>query len=114
MLYVALSRERVAELKGGSAVVPDGRSGCFKLHKDPAAAALEWTPDGGEHHQEEYAVMEMEIFASGFLQKFDNGVLKRMIPSETEYQWHGPVKQEEVDGQGRMLYRISELAVQFI
>ena len=109
MLYVALSREHVAELKGGSEVVPDERSGCFKLYTGPATAALEWTPAGGEHHQEEYAVMEMEIFASGFLQKFDNGILKRMIPSETEYHWHGPLKLEESDGQGRTLYRMSEI-----
>ena len=53
--------------------------------------------------------MEMEIFAHGFLQKFDNGILKRMIPSETEYHWHGPLKLEESDGQGRTLYRMSEI-----
>ena len=109
MLYVAVSREHVAELKGGSEVVPDERSGCFKLYTGPATAALEWTPAGGEHRQEEYAVMEMEIFANGFLQKFDNGILKRMIQSETEYHWHGPLKLEESDGQGRTLYRMSEI-----
>ena len=28
--------------------------------------------------------------------------------------WHGPVKHEERDSQGRMLYRISEMAAKFI
>ena len=31
-----------------------------------------------------------------------------------EYCWHGPVKHEERDSQGRMIYRISEMAVKFI
>ena len=116
MLYVAVSREHVAELKGGSEVVPDERSGCFKLYTGPATAALEWTPAGGEHRQEEYAVMEMEIFASGFLQKYDNGILKRVkgvlqsvSHSQTEYHWYGPLKLEESDGQERTLYRMSEM-----
>ena len=107
MLYVALSREQVAELKRGNEVVPDERSGCFGLRTGPVTAALEWTPAGGEHHQEEYAVMEMEIFAIGFLQKFDSGILEKM--SQTEYRWHGPMKLEESDGQGRALYRMSEI-----
>ena len=32
----------------------------------------------------------------------------------TEYRWHGPVKCEEWDSNGRLLYRISELAAKFI
>ena len=46
---------------------------------DPAEAVdraqyfMDWTPDGlkGEYHQKDYAVMEMEISALGYLQKVE-------------------------------------------
>ena len=66
----------------------------------------------GEHHQKDYAVMEMEIFALGYLVKVESGVLEKTKP--TEYRWHGPVKCEEWDSNGRLLYRTSEMAVKFI
>ena len=46
------------------------------------------------------------------LQKVEGGILEKTKP--TEYRWHGPVKHEERDSQGRMLYRISEMAAKFI
>ena len=119
-LWIALSPGQLVELNKGNEVLPDEFSGRFGLRTCPAAAVdraqyfMDWTPDGlkGEHHQKDYAVMEMEISALGYLQKVEGGILQKMKPME--YRWYGPVKQEEVDGQGRMLYRISELAVQFI
>ena len=56
--------------------------------------------------------MEMEVFALGYLQKVESGILEKTKP--TEYRWHGPVKCEEWDSKGRLLYRISEMAVKFI
>ena len=119
-VWIALSPGQLVELNKGNEVLPDEFSGRFGLRTCPAAAVdraqyfMDWTPDGlkGEHHQKDYAVMEMEISAFGYLQKVEGGILQKMKPME--YRWYGPVKQEEVDGQGRMLYRISELAVQFI
>ena len=75
---------------------------------------MDWTPEGlkGEHHQKDYAVMEMEIFALGYLQKVESGILEKTKP--TEYRWHGPVKCEEWDSKGRLLYRISEMVVKFV
>ena len=119
-LWIALSPGQLAELNKGNGVLPDEFSGRFGLRTCPAAAVdraqyfMDWTPDGlkGEHHQKDYAVMEMEISALGYLQKVEGGVLEKTKP--TEYRWHGPVKHEERDGQGRLLYRISEIAAQFI
>ena len=52
------------------------------------------------------------VTALGYLQKVEGGILEKRNPKE--YRWHGPLKQEEFDGQGRRLYRISEKAIQFI
>ena len=121
-LWIALSPGQLAELNKGNEVLPDEFSGRFGLRTCPAAAVdraqyfMDWTPDGlkGEHHQKDYAyaVMKMEISALGYLQKVEGGVLEKTKP--TEYRWHGPVKQEERDGQGRLLYRISESAAHFM
>ena len=75
---------------------------------------MDWTPDGlkGEYHQKDYAVMEMEISALGYLRKVEGGILEKTKPNE--YCWHGPVKHEERDSQGRRIYRICEMAVKFI
>ena len=44
---------------------------------DRAQYFMDWTPEGlkGEHHQKDYAVMEMEIFALGYLLKVESGIL---------------------------------------
>ena len=55
-------------------------------------------------------VLEVEISALGHLQKVEGGVLQKIKPKE--YRWYGPLKKEEVAGQGRMPNRISERAVQ--
>ena len=118
-LWIALSPGQLAELNKGNEVLPDEFSGRFGLRTCPAAAVdraqyfMDWTPEGmkGEHHQKDY-VTEMEIFAIGFLQKCDSGVLEKTKP--TEYRWHGPVKNEEYDVKGRLLYRISEMAASFM
>ena len=57
-------------------------------------------------------VLELEVSALGYLQKVEGGILEKMNPRE--YRWHGPLRQEELDEQGRVLYRISEKAIQFI
>ena len=119
-LWIALAPKQLEELNKGNEVFPDGYSGRFGLRLGPAEAVdraqyfMDWTPDGlkGEYHQKDYAVMEMEISALGYLQKVEGGILEKTKP--TEYRWHGPVKHEEWDSQGRMLYRISEMAAKFI
>ena len=65
----------------------------------------------GETHQKDYAVMEFEISALGYLQKVENGTLEKT--KTNQYRWHGP-KNEEKDYQGRLLYKVSEVAVKFI
>ena len=119
-LWIALSPKQLEALNQGKEVFPDEYSGRFGLRTGPADAVnraqyfMDWTPDGlkGEHHQKDYAVLEMEISALGYLQKVEGGILEKTKPME--YRWHGPVKQEERDGQGRVLYRISEMAAHFI
>ena len=119
-LWIALAPKQLEALNQGKEVFPDEYSGRFGLRTRPADAVsraqyfMDWTPDGlkGEHHQKDYAVMEIEISALGYLQKVEGDVLEKTKP--TEYRWYGPLKQEERDGQGRMLYRISEMAAQFI
>ena len=95
-------------------------SGRFGLRIEPVGAVtraqyfMDWTPDGlkGEYHQKDYVVLELEVTALGYLQKVEGGILEKRNPRE--YRWHGLLKQEEFDGQGRRLYRISEKAIQFI
>ena len=119
-LWIALAPKQLEALNQGKEVFPDEYSGRFGLRTGPADAVnraqyfMNWTLHGlkGEHHQKDYAVMEIEILALGYLQKVEGDVLEKTKP--TEYRWYGPLKQEERDGQGRMLYRISEMAAQFI
>ena len=74
-VWIALSPGQLVELNKGNEVLPDEFSGRFGLRTCPAAAVdraqyfMDWTPDGlkGEHHQKDYAVMEMEISALGYL-----------------------------------------------
>ena len=119
-LWIALTPKQLEELNTGKEVHPDEFSGRFGLRLGPKEAVdraqyfMDWTPEGlkGEHHQKDYAVMEMEIFALGYLQKVESGILEKTKP--TEYRWHGPVKCEEWDSKGRLLYRISEMVVKFV
>ena len=69
---------------------------------DHAQRFMDWTPEGleGEHHQKDYAVMKIEIFALGYLQKVESGILEKSKP--TEYRWHVPVKCEEWDSEGHV------------
>ena len=119
-LWVALSPEQLVDLNQGKDVHPDAYSGRFGLRAGPLEAVtraqyfMDWTPEGmkGETHQKDYAVMEFEITALGYLQKVENGTLEKT--KSTHYRWHGPIKNEERDSQGRVLYKVSEIAVKFI
>ena len=119
-LWIALNPEQMEALNQGKDVFPDEYSGRFGLRIEPVGAVtraqyfMDWTPDGlkGEYHQKDYVVLELEVTALGYLQKVEGGILEKRNPRE--YRWHGPLKQEEFDGQGRRLYRISEKAIQFI
>ena len=65
----------------------------------------------GETHQKDYAVMEFEISPLGYLLKVERHLGKdqdQPIP----LAW--PIKNEEKDHQGRLLYKVSEVAVKFI
>ena len=74
-LWIALTPEQLEELNKGNEGFPDEYSGRFGLCTGPAEAVdraqyfMDWTPDGlkGEHHQKNYAVMEIEISALGYL-----------------------------------------------
>ena len=119
-LWIGLNPEQLEALDQSKEVFPDEYSGRFGLRTGPVDAVtraqyfMDWTPDGlkGEYHQKDYVVLELEVTALGYLQKVEGGILEKMNPRE--YRWYGPLKQEELDGQGRVLYRISERAVQFI
>ena len=95
-LWIALTPKQLEELNKGNEVFPDEYSGRFGLRLGPKEAVdraqyfMDWTPEGlkGEHHQKDYAVMEMEVFALGYLQKVESGILEKTKP--TEYRWHGP------------------------
>ena len=108
-LWIALTPKQLEELNKGNEVFPDEYSGRFCLRLGPKEAVdraqyfMDWTPEGlkGEHHQKDYAVMEMEIFALGYLLKVESGILEKTKP--TEYRWHGPVKCEEWDSKRRLV-----------
>ena len=118
-LWIALNPEQLEALNQNKEVLPDKYSGRFGLRTGLVDAVtraqyfMDWTPDGltGKYHQKDYVVLELEVTALGYLQKVEGGILEKMNP--TEYRWHGPLKQVELDGQGRVLYSISEKAVQF-
>ena len=119
-LWIGLNPEQLEALNQNKEVFPDEYSGRFGLRTGPVDAVtraqyfMDWTPDGlkGKYHQKDYVVLELEVTALGYLQKVEGGILEKMNPRE--YCWHGPLKQEELDWKGRVLYRISERAVQFI
>ena len=52
----------------------------------------------------EYTVLRMEITALGYFLKMEGNTLERVSPGE--FCWHGTMEQEEVDGEGRFLYRV--------
>ena len=119
-LWIGLNPEQLAALNQNKEVFPDEHSGRFGLRTAPDDAVnraqyfMDWTPEGlkGEYHQKNYVALEMEISALGYLEKVEGGILQKMKP--TEYRWYGPLKQEEFDSQGRMIYRMSETGVQFM
>ena len=121
-LWVAFSPEQFADLNQGKDVHPDEYSGRFGLRAGPVEAVtraqyfMDWTPEGlkGENHQKDYAVVEIQIIAHGYLQKVEGGILEKTKPKPNQYRWHGPIKNEEHDNQGRLLYKVSDLAVKFI
>ena len=54
----------------------------------------------------EYTVSSMEITALGYFLKMEGNALEKISPGE--FCWHGTMELEEVDGQGRLLYRVSD------
>ena len=94
-VWIALSPGQLVELNKGNEVLPDEFSGRLGLHTCPAAAVdraqyfMDWTPDGlkGEHHQKDYAGMEMEISALGYLQKVEGGILQEDETNGVSLVW---------------------------
>ena len=48
----------------------------------------------------------MEITSLGYFRKMEGNVLEKISPGE--FRWHGTMELEEIDGQGRLLYRVSD------
>eukprot|EP00435_Cladocopium_sp_Y103_P023495 s2809_g5.t1 len=80
---------------------------------DRAQYFNDWTPDGlkGEYHQNDYVVLEVEFTALGYLNKMEEDILQKMTPQE--YRWYGPIRAEQRDSQGRVLYRFADEARSF-
>eukprot|EP00435_Cladocopium_sp_Y103_P056018 s780_g18.t1 len=118
-LWLALSPKQFADLNAGKDVHPDEHSGRFGLRRSAGAAVdraqyfNDWTPDGlkGEYHQKGYVVLELEFTAFGYLNKMEEDVLQKMTPQE--YRWYGPIRAEQRDSEGRLLYRFSDEAHSF-
>ena len=80
-----MTSKQLEELNKGNEVFPDEYSGRFGLRLgskeavDRAQYFMDWTPEGlkGEHHQKDYAVMEMEVFALGYFVKVESGILEK-------------------------------------
>ena len=117
-LWIKLSPEQLDRLNRGNEVVPDDRSRRYGFRMGPmdvgdsARFFLDWAPgvviQDSDIQQRGYAVMEMEISALGYLQKMEDGVLER--PDPTVYRWHGSLRHEARDSQGRLLYCVSGIA----
>eukprot|EP00438_Fugacium_kawagutii_P000917 Skav211592 [mRNA] locus=scaffold2962:53741:54115:- [translate_table: standard] len=119
-LWIALTPEQFDALNSGQDVQPDEFSGRFGLRTSPLEAVeraqyfMDWTPQGlkGEYHHKQFKVMEVEVSALGYMQKMESGILAKTKPGE--YRWHGSLKHEERDEQGRVLYRFSDTASEII
>ena len=82
---LALTPKQFDDLNNGKEIQPDEYSKRFGLRKDPIAAVEraqyfnDWTPEGpkGEFCAKDYALVEVELTAIGYLQKAEAG-----IPSE--------------------------------
>eukprot|EP00435_Cladocopium_sp_Y103_P001572 s1031_g1.t1 len=112
-LWLALSPKQFADLNAGKDVHFDEHSGRFGLRRSAGAAVdraqyfNDWTPDGlkGGYQQKDYVVLEVEFTALGYLNKMEEDILQKMTPQE--HRWCGPIRAEQRDSQGRLLYRFA-------
>ena len=104
-VWLALSPGQVRELRERGRISPDVSTNRFDLSANTSSAeALTETVLMLDGHVSEYTVLRMEITALGYFLKMEGNTLERVSPGE--FCWHGTMELEEVDGQGRLLYRV--------
>ena len=99
---------------------PDEYSKRFGRRKDPIGAVEraqyfnDWTPEGpkGEFCAKDYALVEVELTAIGYLQKAEAGILLKYKPNE--YRWQGTMKALEFDENGNLLYKFGSEAMKIV
>ena len=119
-LWVALTPEQFDDLMNERDIQPDEYSWRFGLRPTPLAAVeraqtfMDWTPNGpkGQYHKKDFKVCQVEVTALGYMRKMEEDILTK--PKAGEYRWHGKLNHEERDEQGDLLYRFTEVAVEFI
>ena len=104
-VWLALSPGQMRELLDRGRVSPDLNSNRFDLSANTSSAeSLTETVLVMEGPVSEYPVLRMEITALGYFLKMEGNTLERVSPGE--FCWHGTMELEEVDGEGRLLYRV--------
>ena len=106
-VWLALSPPQVQELRDRRRISPDVNTARFDLSVNTSPArSPEENLQSTEFSLWEYTVLRMEITSLGYFRKMEGNVLEKISPGE--FRWHGMMELEEIDGQGRLLYRVIE------
>ena len=104
-VWMAVSPSQTREFLDRGRASPDLNSNRFDLSSNTASVeALTETLAFPEGPISGYTVLKVEITALGYFLKMEGNTLERVSPGE--FCWHGTMEMEEVDGEGKLLYRV--------
>ena len=106
-VWLVLSPPQFQELRDRRRISPDVDTARFDLSvKTSPAGRPEDIQQCTEVSFWEYTVLRMEVTSLGYFRKMEANVLEKI--SSGEFRWHGMLAPEEIDDQGRFLYRVME------
>ena len=115
VLYLALTVDQYSATQRGEAAIPDSYSGRFGLRSSPKAAIdraqrfVNW--GRGESLQQppkSFTIVQVEITPIGYMTKAEEDIFYKF--NVGEYRWQGPIRAEEFDESGNLLYRFGPRA----
>ena len=115
VLYLALTADQYSATQRGESAIPDSYSGRFGLRSNPKAAIdrahrfVNWG-HGADQQQapKSFTIVQVEITPIGYMKKVEADIFYKF--NVGEYRWQGPIRAEEFDDSGNLLYRFGPRA----
>ena len=118
VLFLALTEDQFAATQRGTEAIPDLFSKRFGMRTTPQAAVhraeefMNWKQtEEDKRTLKSFIVVQVEITPLGYMKKCESDILHKYKVGE--YRWQGPIKSEEYDTSGQLLYRFGSHAAMY-